>query len=370
MSSEKEMEEILQDELDDIKNVQDDSEATDESGSGLLFTISSFGVDHTVESLVKKIEREQYYIPVFQRKYVWSQNDASKFIESLLLGLPVPGIFLYKEQDSQRHLVIDGQQRLKSLEKFYKGLFNDRKFKLTGLKTDWDGKTYDELDEDDQMRLDDAVVHATIFKQDTPTDNMDSVYEVFERINTGGMKLSPQEIRTCVAHGDFNTLLFELNDDSNWRSIFGKKSVRLKDVELILRFFTFYNERQKYSRPMKNFLTNYMTKHKDIAPKDADEIKRVWARLNDVTVRALGPKPFRPGGRALNAAFYDSFSVALAIALETSANEDLEAVRAAYAAIEKDTEYLDVISSSTSLEDNVTKRFDKALQAFSDAAPS
>ena len=160
------------------------------------------------------LKKEQYKIPDFQRDYVWSKNDASKFIESLLLGLPVPGIFLYKEADSQTHLVIDGQQRRKSLQKYYKGLFGSQVFKLSGLKSKWNGKSYEELDEDDQTRLDDAIIHVTIFKQDTPTNNMDSVYEVYERINTGGMRLSPQEIRSgpvaylCRPKCSFKPLFF------------------------------------------------------------------------------------------------------------------------------------------------------------------
>lgn len=195
----------LEDELDDLQNVEDDQGPEDDESIGAdLYSISSFGVDLDVEALVKRLKNNTYYVPDFQRQYVWSQNDASKFVESLLLGLPVPGIFLYREADSNRHLVIDGQQRLKSLMKFSDGLFRERKFRLSGLKSKWNGLSYSELDDDDRDRLDQAIVHATIFKQDTPTDNMDSVYEVFERINTGGLKLSPQEIRSCVAYGEFN----------------------------------------------------------------------------------------------------------------------------------------------------------------------
>ncbi len=137
MSTEKQLAESAEQELEDIRNVDDAMEGEDESLSGELYSISSYGVDHNVEALVKRINSEQYYIPTFQRQYVWTQNDASRFIESLLLGLPVPGLFLYKEQDSAKHLVIDGQQRLKSLQRFYKGIFDKKKFQLTGLKSKW-----------------------------------------------------------------------------------------------------------------------------------------------------------------------------------------------------------------------------------------
>lgn len=354
----------LHEDIEDLENVVENDDSSDESTSENLYTISSFGVDQTAEVLVRKLGKKQYVIPDFQRDYVWSKIDASKFIESLLLGLPVPGIFLFKEGDTQKHLVIDGQQRLKSLQKYYDGLFNDRKFKLVGLKSKWDDKGYDELSEEDQARLDDAIIHVTIFKQDTPTDNMDSVYEVFERINSGGMRLSPQEIRSCVAHGNFNALLFELNDNSNWRFVFGNKSKRLKDIELILRFFAFKYDRANYARPMKKFLTDFMTSKKNLDPNEEIELKKIWNRTLDVLVEALGTRPFRPGGRALNVAFFDCFSVALAEAIENNSSLTSSEIKAAYDSLSSDSAFLTLISSSTADDESVRKRFEAAINSF------
>ena len=97
-------------EVEDVKE--------DESLVGNLFNLSSYGVDYPIESLVSRLNRKSFYIPDFQRKFVWSKNQASRFIESILLGLPVPGIFVFKEEETGKHLVIDGQQRLKSLTYF------------------------------------------------------------------------------------------------------------------------------------------------------------------------------------------------------------------------------------------------------------
>lgn len=299
----------LRSELQELENIEENDGADDESIADDLYTISSHGVDQTAEVLIGKINKKQFVIPEFQREYVWSKNDASKFVESLLLGLPVPEIFLYKEPDSQTHLVIDGQQRLKSLQRYFNGLFGNQKFRLSGIKSKWNGLAYDELDEDDQTRLDDAIIHVTIFKQDTPTNNMDSVYEVFERINISGMRLSPQEIRSCVAHGNLNKLLFELNDNEIWRGIFGPKSKRLKDVELILRFFAFKNNLEGYERPMKKFLTDFMTENRSPDEMTQKTYRGDWETMLTRVKNSCGDRPFRPGGRALNVAFFDSFSV-------------------------------------------------------------
>ena len=89
----------------------------------LRFAISSYGADYTVDGLVKRIREGSVYIPPFQRGFVWDIKDASRFIESLLLGLPVPSIFLAKEPDTGKLLVVDGQQRLLSLRNFYDGIW-------------------------------------------------------------------------------------------------------------------------------------------------------------------------------------------------------------------------------------------------------
>ncbi len=109
------------------------------------------------------------------------------------MGLPVPGVFVFKEPNSSKHLIVDGQQRLKSLQFYYGGTFKERKFRLVDVNERLEGKTYTELEDDDRQRLDDAIVHVTIFKQDQPEDDKRSIYEVFERINTGGIKLSARK---------------------------------------------------------------------------------------------------------------------------------------------------------------------------------
>jgi uncharacterized protein with ParB-like and HNH nuclease domain len=355
----------LEEELGDLNNVDDDQDGDEDTSiASDLYSISSFGVDLDVEALVKRLTNNTYYVPDFQRQYVWSQTDASKFIESLLLGLPVPGIFLYKESDTTKHLVIDGQQRLRSLQKYHEGIFREKKFRLTGLQSKWNNLSYRELTEDDQGRLDQAIVHATIFKQDTPTESMNSVYEVFERINTGGMKLSPQEIRSCVAHGEFNSLLFKLNKNKIWRELFGKESTRLKDVELILRFFAFNENLGSYERPMKQFLTDFMTSNRGASGEIQERRIREWETLMESLSKSLGSRPFRPSGRALNAAFFDSFTVALSEQLKTGAAPTAENVINAHDSLLENDEFMKAISSSTADDENVKTRFRLASASF------
>ena len=127
MARRKEQEPIeFEDEYDiDLRDNIDDETENEGSGS-LKFTITSYGADYPVETIVARLNSDAFFVPPFQRNFVWSQRHASRFIESLLMGLPVPGIFLYKDAKTNRHLVVDGQQRLRTLQFFYEGNFLER----------------------------------------------------------------------------------------------------------------------------------------------------------------------------------------------------------------------------------------------------
>lgn len=197
----------------------------------LRYSITSYGADYPIDSLVSRLNSDAIYVPKFQRGFVWNMKRASRFIESLLLGLPVPGIFLARESETQRLIVIDGQQRLKSIQFFYEGFFPGaspdkwREFRLDlntpGISNNFHASSYKSLSDEDRRHLDDSIIHATIIKQDEPSDGQSSVYSIFERLNTGGMSLSPQEIRASIFHGQFSNLLEVLNKNTYWRALFG-----------------------------------------------------------------------------------------------------------------------------------------------------
>ena len=123
------------------------------------YAISSYGADYPVDSLVRRLRDGSIYVPSFQRGFVWDLKDASRFLESLLLGLPVPSIFLSKESDTGKLLVVDGQQRLSSLRYFYDGIWEPTQvaFSLRGVDKSFEGKSYKTLRDEDRRRLDDAI---------------------------------------------------------------------------------------------------------------------------------------------------------------------------------------------------------------------
>ncbi|NET72571.1 MAG: DUF262 domain-containing protein, partial [Sphaerospermopsis sp. SIO1G2] len=218
--------------------VENPSDLEEEDNIPFKYSITSYGADYPVDSLFKRMENGSIYIPSLQRRYVWKLEQASRFIESLLIGLPVPGIFLSKEKETGKLLVIDGQQRLRTLQYFYNGIFqpSGKKFALKDVQEEFQGRTYESLEEEDRRRLDDSIIHATIVTQDEPSEDDSSIYHIFERLNTGGTTLQPQEIRSSMYHGEFNNLLKNLNNHPAWRNIYGKSNKSMRDEEMILRF--------------------------------------------------------------------------------------------------------------------------------------
>ena len=233
------------------EEIHDPAEAEDQQATtDLRYQITSYGADYPVDGLVKRLRSGDIELPKFQRDFVWPLPQASKFIESLLLGLPIPAIFLSKETDSQKLLVIDGQQRLKSLLAFYDGVLRGKEFRLEGVNKEFEGATYKSLGDADRRRLDDALLHAIIIRQEDPKNDDSSVFLVFERLNTTSTPLSEQELRACVYHGAFNDYLHKVYADRNWRGIYGEPNLRQKDKELLLRFFALYFDLEAYERPL------------------------------------------------------------------------------------------------------------------------
>lgn len=334
------------------------------------YSITSYGADYPVDGLVKRMNNGSIYVPTFQRGYVWKIKEASRFIESLLLGLPVPGIFLAKEKDTQKLLVIDGQQRLRTIEYFYNGVFEPTKkgFSLEGISSQFNGVTYKTLSEEDRRRLDDSIIPATVVKQDEPSDDDSSIYHIFERLNTGGVKLQPQEIRACIYHGELNELLRELNNNQYWRAIYGSSDSRMKDQELILRFLALYFDGEKYTKPMKGFLNKFMGKNRDLKIYTGAQIKDTFYNTIETAYRCLGEKAFKPK-RQLNAAVFDSIMVGLSHRLKNGSIDNEESVRSIYQDLLKKEDFLAVTVNTARTTDSpaVESRLNQSISAFSNA---
>lgn len=328
------------------------------------YSITSYGADYPVDGLVKRLSEGDIFVPPFQRAYVWDAKRASRFVESLLLGLPVPGIFLSREELTKKLLVVDGQQRLRTMQYFFAGEFDTGEpFALTGVQERFDGITYNALDVADRRLLDDSIIHATVVRQDVPTEDNSSIYHLFARLNTGGLQLTPQEIRACIFHGPLNQLLHELNQTPSWRDVFGPENKRMRDQELILRFLAFRYGSDRYLKSLKGFLNDYMGRNRSLAQQSADELRVAFVPTIDLVRAAIGADAFRPR-RALNAAVFDAVMVGLAARLSDGTRPPADAVSRSYSMLLQSADFIAATETGTNAPLSVRRRLDLAVEAF------
>jgi uncharacterized protein with ParB-like and HNH nuclease domain len=344
------------------------SEESDNEVSLKGYDILTYPADFTLEGLITKWKKNEISIPPLQRRYVWNQARASKLIESFLMGLPVPPVFFYLERGTNQLLVVDGHQRLRSIAYFFSGTFGDSKkkdedpeFCLTGLheKSPYLGETYASLKSQNAAafnRLNNSVLRSFVVKQLEPNDDT-SIFQIFERLNTGGVVLQGQEIRNCIYEGQFNTLLNKLNKYPAWRSIFGStlEDKRKRDVELILRFLALYYTIKTYEKPMKQFLNNFMKDHRRPSAEKLTEFETLFKRTAEAVISHLGPKPFhiRAG---LNAAVYDATFTVFAKHLARIERGGTQRLRAKFNSLITNKSFDKYVSAATTDEEVIPKR--------------
>ncbi len=349
------------------------SELADQETIPVTYDIVTYPADYTLEGLVAKLNKS-ILVSGFQRKYVWNIKQASRLIESFLLGLPVPAIFLFSDPETNKFLVVDGQQRLMSISYFFEGYFgppdhkgNRTVFKLQGLneKSPYSQKTISDLEATDEsalIRLRESVLRAFIVKQLRP-EGRSSVYHIFERLNTGGTQLVGQEIRNCIFDGTFNVAINKLNKCKEWRLIFGSKSEdkHFRDVELILRFFALYNESSNYSKPMKDFLSEFMRKHKNDSEKKIENFEKLFRATSKAVYKHLGENPFHLR-KGLNVAAFDCVFVAFGKHLDEIQGD----ISARYKRLKANEKFQELISSATTDENVVRDRLALAAKILFD----
>tara|TARA_B100000965_G_scaffold114772_1_gene94706 strand:+ start:373 stop:1455 length:1083 start_codon:yes stop_codon:yes gene_type:complete len=358
-------------ELADVNGDELDTEEEQDDVPYVEYDISISPSDNSLELLATQIDREDIIIPFYQRKFVWKIEQASRLIESFLMGLPVPQIFLYVNKDDQLE-VIDGQQRLMSIKYFFDGYFGDEDargrrhvFKLKGLaeRSEYNGKTFDELNSRDQRKLRNSTLRAINIKQLKPSTNSDAVFHIFERLNTGGTQLRPQEIRNAVYRGPIVDALRTLNIEEQWQSILGlkKPDKNQKDVELVLRLFSLFEEWEQYEKPMLQYLNKKMAENKDFNSEKAERFQDRFTKAVNLINECL-EKPFRPK-RVLNAALLEGVMVAV---LEDEAIGTEQLVRG-YEILMSDEEFIETLTSRTTDTAVLKDRIGRAKKILLDA---
>lgn len=359
---------------DPVDLMDDEREAALESESE-ADAVSYQGTDFDAEGLVRRLERQDIVIPsfghgdeeielaAFQRSFVWTRPQMDRFIESLLLGFPVPGIMLVQQTD-KRYLVLDGQQRLRTLQAFYKGMHRKREFSLENVAERFRGLTYATLEPEQKRMLDNSFIQATIVRTDSTPESRESVYQIFERLNSGGTQLTPHEIRIALYPGPFVEFLGELNAIGSWRNIYGSVSPRVRDHELLLRVVSLYVSSEEYFRPLKRFLNTFLGRHRSLSKLPAEDIRHHFTKAIAALDEAGARDYLRPPRARLNVATFDAVMVGAMRHVAATGEISAERVNAALSQLQADTDFIDATSAQTDTEENVRNRLRIATAAF------
>lgn len=236
----------------------DDDEAYAASYQVAEREVNTSPADPDVETILKRIEQKNLILrPDFQRASVWNNTQKSKLIESLLLNLPIPPCFLAEDDDTVR-VVVDGQQRLRSIDDFYHG-----RYALTGLQVlqDLNGKYWADLPPKLDRKILQRVIRTLVISHHA---NSGIRFEIFERLNSGGEPLTEQEIRNATLRGSFNSMLNGIANSPAFLNAMDvkKPDERLRHHELILRFFAVRAAVPDYKPPLKMILSEFMRTHR------------------------------------------------------------------------------------------------------------
>lgn len=365
MSSQKEIIEVLAAEKDD--GYSDDS----------LFNISSWGADLSFRELCTMYEENELLKPELQRKYVWDRMEASRFIESILMGLPVPSIFL--AQSGSDKLIVDGYQRIMTVYDYIRGIFSadNKVFKLSNsekINHRWRNKAFNELSYEDQRKIKSTTIHAIVFEQKKPENSDTSLYQIFERINTSGRTLTAQEIRNCVYQGSFNKLLFELNKNQTWRTLFGSKDEdsRMRDIEFILRFFVMKSDSVQKSTlnqiSLKKSLNEFMAEVQNADETLINQFRNEFVETMELVHETLGDCAFRnfvknKYTKKFHPAIFDAISVAFYFIKANKMNVKNDAITL-HPQLLTNESFKNASTTRTTDVQNITERVRMALECF------
>ncbi len=234
-------------------------------------------------------------------------------------------------------------------------------FSLKSLKNrDWNGLTYEELDDRYKKRIRNAVINTTIIEDINSRPKV--VHDLFHRLNTGGMPLTDQEIRNCVYSGEFNKQIIALNRNADWRNLLGNTlpDKRLRDAELILRFFALLHNVSNYEPSMKIFLSTFQDENKQNTSFLLSNME-IFQKTVSVILERIGPNAFRTT-RSVNKSMSDAIMVAIAQIF----NSDKEPVdlRTNHQRLIADDTFKKYTQSGTSTQSNVKGRIDLARNYF------
>jgi hypothetical protein len=254
---------------------------------------------------------------------------------------------------------------LRTLQRFYEGTHQDRPFVLQNVSREFRGLRYPNLTEEQRRTIDNTYINATIVDTDGLPESQEAIYQIFERLNSGGTQLTAHEIRVALYAGPLIDRLHNLNHNPDWRSLYGNSSPRLRDQELVLRIIALFCGADEYVRPLKRFLNQFVSANRVQATPIVDEAEKLFAHAAKMINHGPGPSALRRRARQINVAQTDAVFVGLMRALKAREFTP-QMVTEAVERIRQDESLDQAMTTGTSSEESVHTRLTAATRAFSE----
>lgn len=349
---------------EDLEADDDKLEGADEGDFEETLETESVSLDKNDRSLsefYRWYERGRLILDTeWQREYVWDKKRSSRLIESFLIDLPVPVIYL-AVNDEEKYEVIDGLQRLTSVFNFFRNTYP-----LNGLeiRQDLNGLKFENLPENLQSKLEDSTLRTFELASSTPKNLM---FLIFERLNTGGIALNDMEIRNCLYRGRLNDLIKELASTAEFTDCVNQRNIhkRMKDRTLILRFLAFYQMTYlKAKKGLKAFFNEFCATYRNPEDDKLTEFRNQFKNAMKAAYSIFGSGGFRLiSSTTVNASVFQAISVSFT-------DYDLSALTRSADAINE--EYLDLLATDDHWTDCVRRstgdsdRISYAFKTWSD----
>jgi len=351
-----------------------DEDTIDEESSGGFYPYDPTEEDvdirqepYTVFDLMRKYKQGKLDInPEFQRNLVWTVEQKSKFIESIILNFPIPPFYVNRTKKGV-FIIVDGLQRTSTLFEFM-----DDKFELTGLETlsKFNGYKFSKLIElpgNYQTRIEDKKFTLYIIKPSVP---IRVVYDIYERINFGGTPLNRQEIRNCILIGKATKLLNELSAEEYFKKAIdnGVSPNRMKDREAILRYLAFkiLDYKTDYNDDMSFFIEEAMKTINLIEDTEIEKLKKDFKRVMTLTFKFFGDRNFRlPTGKTrgrINFAILESVGYFFSIQSDSFLEKNKQAIQNNFNKLLQDKSYVKAVKSSVGTQEKVKARFERVKE--------
>jgi len=321
----------------------------------------------SVFQYIRKFKQDMLIIdPDFQRNFVWKAKQKSMFIESIILNFPLPPFYLNQDKEGKL-IIIDGLQRTTTLIEFL-----DNKFALSDLEAlpDYNGKFFLKLPTEIQTKIEDKKLLLYILKPTTPTV---VIYDMFNRINTGGTQLNRQEVRNCIFKGESTRLLKKLAEEDVFKKAidFGISDNRMKAREAILRYLAFkIKDYRTYNGDMSEFIEDAMTQINQMDKKKIDNLEADFKRVMQTTFNLFGINNFRiPSDKTrglINIAILESVSLFFSNVDDKFIAKHKSSIKRNFNLLIKDPRYIDAVRFSTGTKHRVSKRFELATKILGD----